>query len=173
MWCATRKPLRAYFATSSTTPSSWAPFHATLSAQVSFESTVAELSSPDPGKRLKAVQMLKAAAYPEAALPLAPLVLDAFDDVQLEAIGAELNIFLADKIIPKKRVGLVVEVRNHIEAEPTFSAGPSALGAARVPSVVLTSLATASRDPNARVAVEAMPLSAPSPTTPAADRTGS
>ena len=56
----------------------WAPFHATLSAQVSFESTVAELSSPDPGKRLKAVQMLKAAAYPEAALPLAPLVLDAF-----------------------------------------------------------------------------------------------
>ena len=155
------------------TLSSRAPFHATLSAQVTFESTVAELSSPDQGKRLKAVQMLKAAAYPEAALPLAPLVLDAFDDVQLEAIGAELNIFLADKIVPKKRVGLVVEVRNHIEAEPTFSAGPSALGAARVPSVVLTSLATASRDPNARVAVEAMyAFGALANETPAADRTG-
>ncbi len=129
------------------------------------------MSSPDPGKRLNAVQVLKAAAYPEAALPLAPLVLDAFDDVQLEAIGAELNIFLADKIIPKKRVGLVVEVRNHIEAEPTFSAGPSALGAARVPSVVLTSLATASRDPNARVAVEAMyAFGALANETPAADR---
>jgi HEAT repeat protein len=129
---------------------------ATLSAQVSFESTVAELGSPDPGKRLKAVQLLKAAAYPEAAVPLAPLTLDPFDEIQLEAISAELNIFLADKVTPKRRVGLLVEVRQRIEAEPTFSAGPSALGPHRVPAAVVTALANASRDPNARVAVEAL-----------------
>ena len=126
------------------------------SAQVSFESTIAELSSPDPGKRLKAVQLLKAAAYPEAAVPLAALTIDAFDEIQLEAIDAELNIFLADKVTPRRRVGLLIEVRNRIEAEPTFSAGPSAMGADRVPPAVLTALATASRDPNARVAVEAL-----------------
>jgi HEAT repeat protein len=125
-------------------------------AQVSFESTVAELKSPDPGKRLKAVQLLKAAAYPEAATPLAPLLLDPFDEIQLQAIDTELNIFLADKITPKRRVGLVVEVRNRIEAEPTFAAGPSVLGAHRVPVAVATSLVAASRDPNARVAVEAL-----------------
>lgn len=129
---------------------------ATLSAQVSFEATVAELSSPDPGKRLKAVQLLKSAAYPEGAVPLAPLTLDPFDEIQLEAIDAELNIFLADKITPKRRVGLLVEVRNRIEAEPTFSAGPAAMGAERVPAAVLAALVSASRDPNARVAVEAL-----------------
>jgi hypothetical protein len=126
------------------------------SAQVSFESTVAELKSPDPGRRLKAVRLLKATAYPEAAVPLAPLTLDQFDEIQLEAIDAEVNIFLADKITPKRRVGLLVEVRSRIEAEPTFAAGPSALAATRVPAAVVTALASASRDPNARVAVEAL-----------------
>ena len=66
---------------------------------------------------------------------------DARDEVQLEAIAAELNIFLATKIVPKKRVGLIIEVRNKIAAESAFSAGPLALGAAPVPMEVLTALA--------------------------------
>lgn len=124
--------------------------------QITFEKTVADLSSADPGTRLRAVQLLKAAGYPEAAAPLAKTVLDPFDETQLEAIAAELNIFLADKVTPRRRVGLLVEVRTRIAAEPTFSAGPSAIGPARVPAEVLSALATASRDPNARVAVEAL-----------------
>jgi HEAT repeat protein len=124
--------------------------------QVTFEKTVADLGSQDAATRLRAVQLLKAAGYPEAAVPMAPIILDPFDETQLEAIAAELNIFLADKVVPKRRVGLLVEVRNRIAAEQTFAAGPSALGPSRVPAVVATSLATASRDPNARVAVEAL-----------------
>jgi HEAT repeat protein len=124
--------------------------------QVTFEKTVADLSSQDAGTRLRAVQMLKAAGYPEAAAPMAPVILDPFDETQLEAIAAELNIFLADKVIPKRRVGLLVEVRNRIAAESIFSAGPAAVNATRVPAIVATNLATASRDPNARVAVEAL-----------------
>ena len=100
--------------------------------------------------------MLKAAGYPEAAAPMAPVILDPFDETQLEAIAAELNIFLADKVIPKRRVGLLVEVRNRIAAESIFSAGPAAVNATRVPAIVARNLATASRDPNARVAVEAL-----------------
>jgi HEAT repeat protein len=123
---------------------------------VSFEKTVADLSSQDAATRLRAVQMLKAAGYPEAAVPMAPVILDPFDETQLEAIGAELNIFLADKVVPRRRVGLLVEVRNRIAAEAIFASGPSAVGPSRVPAVVATSLATASRDPNARVAVEAL-----------------
>src|SRR5262249_33834743 len=94
------------------------------SGQVTFEKAVADLSSQDGGTRLRAVQLLKAAGYPEAAVPMAPVILDPFDETQLEAIAAELNIFLADRVIPKKRVGLLVEVRNAIAAEPIFAAGP-------------------------------------------------
>src|SRR5262245_18967942 len=124
--------------------------------QVTFEKTVADLSSQDAGTRLRAVQLLKAAGYPEAAVPMAPVILDPFDETQLEAIAAELNIFLTDKVIPRRRVGLLVEVRNRIAAETIFSAGPSAVGQSRVPAVVASNLAQASRDPNARVAVEAL-----------------
>jgi HEAT repeat protein len=125
-------------------------------AQVPFDQAVAELSSPEPENRLRAATLLKGAAYPEAALPLAKAVLDAEDAVQFEAIAAELNIFLATKIVPKKRVGLVVEVRTKIAAEAAFSAGPLALGAMPVPLEVLTALRTAARDNNPRVGLEAL-----------------
>ena len=95
-------------------------------------------------------------AYPEAAVPLAAAVLDSEDAIQFEAIAAELNIFLAEKIVPRKKVGLVVEVRGKIAAEAAFSAGPLALGATPVPMEVLTALRTAARDNNPRVGVEAL-----------------
>jgi HEAT repeat protein len=127
-----------------------------VAAQATFEGVIADLGSRDGGTRLKAVRLLKGAGYPEAAIPLSRAVLDPFDEIQLEAIGAELNIFLAERVTPRRRVGLLVEVRNQIAAEPIFSAGPTAVGALRVPAEVLTALAHASRDPNARVAVEAL-----------------
>jgi HEAT repeat protein len=142
----------SFAATTGTSLAAQAP----AGGQVTFEKTVADLSSQDAGTRLRAVQMLKAAGYPEAAVPMAPVILDPFDETQFEAIAAELNIFLADKVTPKRRVGLLVEVRNRIAAESIFSAGPAAVNATRVPAIVATNLATASRDPNARVAVEAL-----------------
>ena len=127
-----------------------------FAAQVSFEQATKDLASADPGTRLRAVQMLKQTPYPEAAIPLAALVTDAQDDIQLEAIAAELNIFLAEPVVPKRRIGLVVEKRNAVQAEPAFSSGPGALGARPVPIAVLTALRTAARDENARVALEGL-----------------
>ena len=127
-----------------------------LTAQVPFEQAAKDLASPDPGIRLRSVQLLKQSAFPEAALPLAPLVTDPRDDIQLEAIAAELNIFLAEPIVPKKRIALVVEKRTALQAEAAFSAGPNALGARMVPAEVLTALRTAARDQNPRVAIEAL-----------------
>ncbi len=49
---------------------------------MTFEQTIAELKSPDADTRLRAVQMLKDAAYPEAAVPLAAVLTDPDDDVQ-------------------------------------------------------------------------------------------
>ena len=68
---------------------------ASLIAQVSFEQAMTDLSSADAGLRLRTAQMLKGAGYPEAAVPLSRLIVDPQDQVQLEAIAAELNIFLA------------------------------------------------------------------------------
>ena len=126
------------------------------SLQVPFEQATRDLTSADKGTRLRAAQMLKAAAYPEAAVPLAALVTDPVDDVQLEAIAAELNIFLAEKIVPRKRVGFVIEKRTAIAAADAFAAGPLALGPRRVPMAVLTALRAGARDETPRVALEAL-----------------
>jgi HEAT repeat protein len=130
--------------------------HPALNAQTPFEQVAKDLASRDPGTRLKAAQMLKNAAYPEAAVPLAALVTDPVEEIQLEAIGAELNIFLAEPIIPRKRIGFVIEVRNQVLAESAFSSGPLAAGARPVPPEVLTALRTAARDEKPRVALEAL-----------------
>src|SRR5262245_8539378 len=125
-------------------------------AQVSFEQATRDLASPDAGARFKAAQMLKEAGYPEAAVPLAALVTDPVDEVQLEAIAAELNLFLEERIVPRKRIGFVIEVRNQVLAESAFSSGPLAIGARPVPREVLTALRTASGDEQSRVALEAI-----------------
>jgi len=130
-------------------------FASAAAAQMPFEQAARELSSPDRDARLRAARLLKESAYVEAAVPLALLVTDPDDAVQLEAIAAELNIFLAEKIVSRRRIGLVVEVRTKVAAEAAFAAGPSALATAPVPVDVLTALRAASRDDNPQVAVEA------------------
>lgn len=127
-----------------------------LSAQVPFDQAIKDLTSADEGTRFRAAQMLKEAAYPEAAIPLAALVADPQDAVQLEAIAAELNIFLAETIVPRKRRGLVIEVRNPVLAEAAFSAGPLAISARPVPMDVLTALGRGARDDNPRVGLESL-----------------
>jgi HEAT repeat protein len=135
-------------------PSSLAGLRA--ASQKPFEQVSQELSSPDPGVRLRAAQLLKDAAYPEAAIPLAKLITDLYDDVQIEAIAGELNIFLAEKIVTRKRVGLVIEVRNKVAAEAAFWQGALAVGPRPVPDEVLAALRAAAHDTNPRVAAEAL-----------------
>ncbi len=132
------------------------PSYPAVPGQIPFEQAAHDLASADPSARFRAVRMLKEAAYPEAAVPLAAAVTDTVDDVQLEAIAAELNIFLVDRIVPRKRVGLVIERRNAVLAEPVFSAGPLAIGPRPVPMEVVTALRKAARDENPRVAIEAL-----------------
>ena len=123
------------------------PAHPAL--QVPFEQAIRDIDSRDAGDRLRAVRMLGSAAYPEAAVPLAKLVLDPKDDIQLEAIGAELNIFLADHGATKPR-------GSSEGASAAFAAGPEAIGPMPVPLALLAALRTAFRDENPRVAGEAL-----------------
>ena len=73
-----------------------------------------------------------------------------------EAIGAELNIFMAEKVVSKRRVGLVFEVRDRVLAEAAFSAGPLALGVHPVPQELLTALLSTVPDDNAYIGLEAL-----------------
>ncbi|MGE3957464.1 MAG: HEAT repeat domain-containing protein [Vicinamibacterales bacterium] len=123
---------------------------------VTFEAMVADLGNDDPDVRLRAVLALKQAAYPESAVPLTRALADGDDRVQFEAIAAELNIWLAEKVVPRKRVGFVVEVRNRISAPVIFAEGAGALSPAAVPLDVLHALRTASHDDNPRVSEEAL-----------------
>jgi HEAT repeat protein len=123
---------------------------------VSFESAVNDLKSRDKSARLRAVQLLKDAGYIEAAIPLAAAVTDDDDEVQLNAIAAELNIFLAEKVVTRRRVGLVIELRNSISAELVFAQGPLAIGPMAVPDEVLSALRKASRDAHPKIALEAL-----------------
>jgi HEAT repeat protein len=122
--------------------------------QTPFDDVIADLASGDAATRLRAVQMLKGAAYPEAAGPLAKLVTDADDSVQLAAIAAELNIVLAEKIVARRRVGLVIEKRQTVAAAAVFDSGPLAIGPRTVPLEVLDALRVAARDDNPRVRLE-------------------
>ncbi|HEY7289320.1 MAG TPA: hypothetical protein VH583_05735 [Vicinamibacterales bacterium] len=127
-----------------------------ISAQVGFDQAIADLSSPDAAVRLKTAQHLRTAAYPEAAVPLTPLLADKQDAVQLEAIGAELNIFLEDSIPSRKGVDIEVTKRSKTSAEKAFADGPLALSYRTVPNEVLAALRTAAHDDNPRVSVEAL-----------------
>lgn len=123
---------------------------------LSFEQTVADLTNSDVDARLRAAQALKESPFPESAVPLARAILDSDDRVQHEAILAELNVFLAERIVPRKRVGLVIEIRNRIDAQSIFESGWRALDPRVVPAAVLTSLRSATHDDNSGVAVEAL-----------------
>ena len=129
---------------------------AVVLAETSTARAIADLRSPDADTRLAAARALKQAAPPDAAVPLAPLLADPDDAIQLEAIGAEVNIFLARKIVPRRRVALVVEVRNAVVAQAAFDAGPWALGALAVPTEALAGLRRAMHDDTPRVALEAL-----------------
>ena len=129
---------------------------ASSAPQVTFEAASRDLASADVEARLRAVRLLKDAGYPEAAVPLAKLVTDAQDAVQLEAIAAEMNIFLAERVVSRKRIGLVIEVRNQVLAEAAFSAGPLVLGPRPVPTDVLTALRAGAHDENPRVGLESI-----------------
>ena len=123
---------------------------------VTFEQMVADLGNEDPDVRVRAVRALKQAAYPEAAVPLTRSLADPEDAIQAEAIAAEVNLHLAEPLVPRKRVGLLIELRNDISAAALFRQGSGVLHPRPVELAVLTALRAASRDDNPRVGVEAL-----------------
>ena len=125
-------------------------------AQPRFDDVVRNLRHPDPNVRVRAVRLLREAKYPEAILPLAPLVNDPIDAIQLEAIGAELSFFLVEDVKERRRLGFL-EVRNRGgAAQQAFELGRLAVWPRPAPPEVVAALLKAVDDENAKVRGEAI-----------------
>jgi HEAT repeat protein len=124
--------------------------------QVRFDDVIRNLRNPDPKVRLASVQLLRESKYPEAIGPLAPLVNDPVDQIQLEAIATELSFFLTQDVPAKKRLGYVVEVRNPAHAAAAFEMGPLVVEPRVAPPELLDVLLQAVDDDNPKVRSEAI-----------------
>lgn len=127
-----------------------------VAQQARFDDVVRNLRNPDPKIRLASVQLLREARYPEAIEPMAALVNDPVDQIQLDAIAAELSFFLVEDVPSKKRVALLVEVRNPGRAPVAFEMGPLAVWPRPVPPALAQALLEAVDDENAKVRTEAI-----------------
>ena len=130
---------------------------ASAQQQMRFEDVIRNLRNPDAKTRLAAIRLLRDAKYPEAIGPMAPLVGDAMDDVQLEAIGAELSFFLPDQDVrTRKMIGYVIEKRSSGVAPEAFDLGPLAVWPRPAPPELVDSLLRAIDDENPKVRLEAI-----------------
>jgi len=121
-----------------------------------FDDVIRNLRNPDPKVRLASVQLLHESRYPEAIEPIAPLVTDPVDQIQLEAIAAELSFFLIEDVRTKKRVAGFVEVRNPGLAVGAFEMGPLAITTRAAPPELVEGLLRAVDDENPKVRSEAV-----------------
>src|SRR5687767_8809476 len=121
-----------------------------------FDDVVRNLRNPDPKTRLTAVRLLREARYPEAIVPVAALVNDPVDQIQLEAIATELSFFLVQDLPERRRLGFVVEVRNRGVAPEAFESGPLAVWPRPAPPELIAALLKAVDDENGRVRLEAI-----------------
>ena len=124
--------------------------------QLRFDDVVRNLRNPDPKARLSAVRLLRDAKYPEAITPMAALVNDPLDEIQMEAIAAELSFFLGEEVKSRRMLGFVLERRNPAIAAGAFDLGPAVVWPRPVPHELTASLIQAIDDENARVRLEAI-----------------
>ena len=124
--------------------------------QQRFDDVIRNLRNPDAKVRLTAVQLLHESKYPEAIGPIAALVNDPVDQIQLEAIAAELAFFLFEDTRTRKRVAGFVEVRNPGRAAAAFDQGPLAVAPHAAPPELVDALLRAIDDENPKVRSEAI-----------------
>jgi HEAT repeat protein len=127
-----------------------------LAQQNEFEDVIRNLRNPDAKVRLNAVRMLREAQHSAAAVAVAPVINDPLDEIQLEAIAAELSFFLIQDLPPRRRVGFVVEVRSKGQAVQAFEQGPLATWPQSAPQEVVDALLKTVDDENPRVRGEAI-----------------
>lgn len=124
--------------------------------QVRFDDVVRNLRNPDPKARMQALEMLRESKYLDAIEPIAPLVNDPVDAIQLAAIDTALSFYTVEEISGRKRLAFIIEVRNSGAAETAFDAGPLAVWPRAVSAELLANLFKAVDDENPKVRTQAI-----------------
>jgi HEAT repeat protein len=124
--------------------------------QARFDDVVRNLRNPDARVRLSSIEMLRESKYLEAIEPIAPLVIDPVDEIQLAAIEAELSFFTVEELGARKRMAFIIERRSSGQAETVFASGPLAVWPRRAPDALLTNLLQAVDDEHPKVRMEAI-----------------
>ena len=93
----------------------------------SFEDVVRNLRNPDPTEGARRAVAAARGAVSGGDRPIAPLVNDPVDEIQLEAIAAELSFFLVEPVDASEARRVVVEVRTRRAARSAFERGPLAV----------------------------------------------
>jgi HEAT repeat protein len=124
--------------------------------QVRFDDVIRNLRNPEARARIAAVRVLREARHAEAAAPLAALVNDPVDQIQLEAIATELSFFMVEDVSGRKRLGFVIEKRSAGHAAAAFDAGPLVAFPRPVPPELIRALLQAADDENPKVRIEAI-----------------
>ncbi len=119
--------------------------------QQRLDDVVRNLRNPDYRARLEALRTLREAKHVDAIAAIAPLINDAGDEIQLEAIGTELSFYLVDPVDARRRVALIVESRRGSTAEAAFESGPLAVWPRPVPPELIVNLLRAVDDGTAQV----------------------
>jgi HEAT repeat protein len=123
---------------------------------LAFEDVIRNLRNPDPKVRISSVRLLRDASYPEAVVPMARLVNDPIDEIQLEVIAAELSFFLVEPVPPRRKVALLVEVRSDDQAGRAFEMGPLVAWPKPAPAELISELLKALDDEHPKVRQEAI-----------------
>ena len=125
--------------------------------QLRFDDVVRNLKNPDPKAREAAVRLLRDAKYPEAMAPMAAVVLDPVEEIQLEAIDAELSFFLPDQDVKaRKMIGHVIEQRKSAVAMAAFDLGPLVVWPRPAPPELVSALLQAVDDKSPKIRLEAI-----------------
>ncbi|HEY8551018.1 MAG TPA: HEAT repeat domain-containing protein [Vicinamibacterales bacterium] len=111
-----------------------------------FEDVVRDLESRDPRVRVEAMRSLARVGHPEAIGPIARLLTDPEEEIQLEALDTLLQFYLTDLPGRTKRVAGLIEVSRRDRAEAAFQLGPFVLLPRPVPDELKIGLAGAMTD---------------------------
>jgi HEAT repeat protein len=124
--------------------------------QARFDDVVRNLRNPEPKIRLQSLRLLRESGHFEAVGPIAPLVNDPLDEIQLEAVGAALSFYLVEPVAGTRRVALLFEVRSASHAAAAFERGPLVSFPRAVPPELTANLLQAVDDETPRVRLEAI-----------------
>ena len=122
--------------------------------QIPFEDVVRNLRNSDPKVRVSALRLLRDAQHLEAIKPIAPLVNDPVEEIQLEALDTELSFYLVEHAPAKRkwlRAGSPFEGPRAAVVRP----GPLVAWPRPVPHELVDALLKALDDEDGRVRSEA------------------